>query len=256
MTELEVRVVSEQRVGLLVELGHIVAKYRYTLLRQRMLPDPQGVSLTMMIRGPDESQMALEEAIAVHPRVLSFESEHVSAVSETSNPVVQSVPTTSSQVRSAGTTKASAGIANQSEVESVLPSIAKDYPRITAWLMGLVKSVTPDERMATLHLAGKRTGVWVYKRDFALGSRLHLAEACKRIVAPAMRELVKVNLDGSSLHVRDNPLCIPGQASGCSFYRGFIEGLLDDSVEPSSVFVRVASCRSDGAHECLLEVSH
>ena len=52
MAELEVRVVSERREGLLVELGRVVTEYGHVLVRQRLVPDAQGACLTLILRGP------------------------------------------------------------------------------------------------------------------------------------------------------------------------------------------------------------
>ena len=73
MIELEVQVLSDRREGLLVELGRVVVANGYTLLRQRLSQDSRGTWLTMIIRGPAERQLALEEELATHSRVLSFD---------------------------------------------------------------------------------------------------------------------------------------------------------------------------------------
>lgn len=105
-------------------------------------------------------------------------------------------------------------------------------------------------------LAGRRTGAWVYKRDFALGAKLALPDALKRIAVPALRQLADVEQHGRHMHILNSPLCAPGIHSGCKFYGGYLEGLLGASVAPRKVFVRHLSCRSNGAALCSLEISH
>lgn len=73
MIELEMQILSDRREGLLVELGRVVVANGFTLLRQRLSQDSRGTWLVMIVRGAAERQLALEEEIATHSRVLSFE---------------------------------------------------------------------------------------------------------------------------------------------------------------------------------------
>lgn len=141
-------------------------------------------------------------------------------------------------------------------VERMLPSLAKDYPRIFPWLINLEYAASAETREASLYLAGRRTGCWVFKRDFSLGAKLGLTDAIKRIALPAFRVLVTVEHHENQLHVRGCPLCQPGGASGGRFFCGFIEGLLAESVDPGAVFVRETSCHSQGSPVCVFDISH
>lgn len=265
MAELEVRVISERREGLLVELGRVVTEYGHVLVRQRLVQDAQGACLTLLVRGPDERQLALEEALGTHPRVLSFESSRpqlaavetpaavavngpVRLASVTPIPVARQEPVQEAPALSAG--------ADVARVERMLPSLAKDYPRIFPWLINLEYAVDVEARDASLYLAGKRTGNWVYKRDFALGAKLGLADAIRRIALPALRVLVTVEHHDNQLHLRGCPLCQPGGASGGRFFCGFIEGLLIDATDARAIFVRETACHSHGAAMCVFDISH
>lgn len=245
MAELEVRVVSERREGLLVELGRVISEHDYVLLRQRLGSDAQGSCLTMLLRGPDERQFALEYALEAHPRVLSFASSRDTTLE----------PPTDTQATRAKYPQARLGRADVATIERILPNLAKDYPRIFPWLIHLEYEVAVEARDASLHLAGRRTGSWVYKRDYALGAKLALAEALRRIALPAMREFVPVDQHGSELHVRDCPLCQPGGASGGHFFSGFIEGLLLEAVDVPALRVHETQCHSHGAATCVFDVA-
>lgn len=142
------------------------------------------------------------------------------------------------------------------QVESTLPQLARDYPKIFPWLLTLERAVAADAREASLQLAGRRTGAWVYKRDYAMGAKLGLADAIKRIAVPAMRELTTVDWRDGQLHIQNSPICSPGGHSGCRFFSGYLEGVLGGSVAPQTVFVRSLYCRSTGAGSCILEISH
>jgi predicted hydrocarbon binding protein len=267
MAELEVRVVSERREGLLVELGRVVTEYGHVLVRQRLVPDAQGACLTLILRGPHDRQLALEEALGTHPRVLSFESSRpqfaagdvaatvnaAMAHTETVVEAIRPVPPAPLPVEDATPLTAGADVAR---VERMLPGLAKDYPRIFPWLINLEYAVADEARDASLYLAGRRTGAWVYKRDFALGAKLGMTDALRRIAVPALRGLVTVDQHEHQLHLRGCPLCQPGAASGGRFFCGFIEGLLADSVESRTVFVRETSCHSNGAAMCVFDISH
>ncbi|WP_114238658.1 hypothetical protein [Dyella sp. C9] len=252
MAELEVRVVSARREGLLIELGRVINEYGHVLVRQRLVPDVQGACLTLVLRGPDERQLALEAALGSHPRVISFECMRTpggAMPSSTAAPVAELAPLIQPELSLA------VG-ADAARVERMLPNLAKDYPRIFPWLINLEYAVAAEARDASLHLAGRRTGAWVYKRDFAFGARLALNDAIKRIALPALRVLVSVEQHGDQLHVRGCPLCQPGSLSGGRFFCGFIEGVLAESVDAVTLSVRESSCHSQGAPTCVFDITH
>ena len=73
MIELEIQALSERRQGLLVEIGHFVIATGFTLQRQRLIQDPHGVLLTMVVRGPARKKRALEAALDADERIISFQ---------------------------------------------------------------------------------------------------------------------------------------------------------------------------------------
>jgi hypothetical protein len=72
MIELEIQTLSQTREGLLIDVGRIVVASGFTVQRQRMLQDPNGVLLTLVVRGPARKQRALETALGEHERIISF----------------------------------------------------------------------------------------------------------------------------------------------------------------------------------------
>jgi hypothetical protein len=258
MAELEVRVISERREGLLTELGRVVSEHGHVLVRQRLLPDERGAGLMMLLRGPDGSRSALEEALSAHPRVLSFESswraaERLVALArqDVEDVVVSAAALEPPKALSLGMPSG----ADVALVERMLPNLAKDYPRIFPWLINLEYAVAAEAREASLHLAGRRAGAWVFRRDFAFGARLAPTDALKRIVLPALRDLVSVELRGDQLHVRGCPLCQPGGFSGGRFFCGFIEGLLADALVTGAPNASEVSCHCHGAPGCVFELT-
>jgi|GEM_PF-385125 len=79
MTELEIQTLSERREGLLMEVGRSVTAVGFTLQRQRMTQDVNGVLMSMVVRGPGRKQRALETALESLERLISFEVSTVAA---------------------------------------------------------------------------------------------------------------------------------------------------------------------------------
>src|SRR5215469_7059748 len=72
MIELEIQTLSLTREGLLVDVGRTVLASGFTLQRQRLEDDPNGVLLTLVVRGPARKQRELEAALDAHERIISF----------------------------------------------------------------------------------------------------------------------------------------------------------------------------------------
>jgi hypothetical protein len=72
MIALELQALSQRRENLLVEIGRVVVASGFTLQRQRLAEDRNGVLLTMVVRGPARSQRALAAAMDAHDRIISF----------------------------------------------------------------------------------------------------------------------------------------------------------------------------------------
>jgi hypothetical protein len=73
MIELEIQALSEKREGLLIDVGRCAVASGFTLQKQRLAQDDNGVLLTMVVRGPERKQRVLEAALEAHERVISFE---------------------------------------------------------------------------------------------------------------------------------------------------------------------------------------
>ena len=73
MIELEVQALSATREGLLIDVGKCVVASGFTLHRQRLVQDPHGVLMTLVVRGPARKQGALELALEANERIISFE---------------------------------------------------------------------------------------------------------------------------------------------------------------------------------------
>lgn len=73
MVELEIQALALQREGLLIEVGRLAGSCGFTLLRQRLVQDPHGVLLAMVVRGSWFRKRALRSALEACDRLVSFE---------------------------------------------------------------------------------------------------------------------------------------------------------------------------------------
>ena len=140
-------------------------------------------------------------------------------------------------------------------VDKLLRELEYDYPKIMPQLLALDRAVAEAARESSLALAGRRVGGWVFEREYALDDGLELREAIERIGVPALRAFVEVDQQGAQLHIQGSALCTGHDHSGCSFFSGFLEGLLGAAIAPGSLSIFPVCCRSYGADECVLAIS-
>ena len=319
MIELEIQGLSPSREGLLIEVGRFVMASGFTLQRQRLVQDPHGILLTMVVRGPSRGKKALEAALGAYERFISFQilptvdgepKPHFAAsllprmayTAPLAPPVAAAVAPPTGAPAKAAETIAASSLADapadaqelrqappaepeyefivptprppaaapvvatpfvelaplgpdEPSVEKMLRALEYDYPEIMPQLLALRQSVAEAARESSLALAGKRTGSWVFQREYLLDDGLDLSKAIERIGAPALRALVEVNQQGTQLHIHNSPLCTQDGNSGCSFFSGFLEGLLGPAIAPGSLSIFPVCCRSYGADACVLALS-
>ncbi|WP_454832836.1 V4R domain-containing protein [Pseudoxanthomonas wuyuanensis] len=259
MVELELKIVSEHRDGLLIALGEVLIANRFALLRHRRTNTGEGVLMSLIVQGPEANQLQLEEQLGTHWMVKGFEAgPHdptaaagplVAAIAIPSAPA-QPPPPPSAEAAVAGNGK---GAIEQKRIEALLPQVAREYPQIFGLVMGLDRHLEPSQREATLRYVGTRVGAWVYKRDFALGAPLPLTGAIKHIALPAMRQLMSTEAEGDALFTAGSPFCAPDHpvsAPQCHFLRGFLEGTLNESAHLGHVRVSETACRANGDAAC------
>lgn len=276
----EFRIFSNQREGLLLDVGKILSENGFHIRRQRLTPGGGGAILVIGVKGQSDSLLHVQESLVNHPLVRSFEMEMLdipekeapasprvrginSPAAPVPAPVAQekSVPpaaTALSLVRSpptASSIKARPETVARYDSEAVLARIAQTYPNVFPHLETLEGALAPEQFEPTMIHVGRRVGAWVYKRDFALGGRLELPEALRRIVLPAMRRIVQVGLRNDLLEVHGSPFCHRGHAGECChFFRGFIDGLLVSEMEGRHLTVSEIACCNTGAASCHFSV--
>lgn len=268
MVDVEFRVVSGRRDGLLLALGQVVIANGFTLLRQRMLNSDDGVVLTMVVRGPAEGLLMLEERIGTHHLVQSFEAMPLDTAAQFTTaaaprvasaavtPIRQAAPTASAPAPAAAPAY-SAPVAvpvDTQRVEVLLPQLARNYPNILLQLVALERELPPAQRESTLRYIGQRVGAWVYKRDYALGGHLPLADSVRRIALPAIRQLLQAELQDETLRIKNSPFVHRGETGPCChFLRGMLGGLLEGPHGSDGVHVTETHCRNTGADACCFD---
>lgn len=318
MVELEIQALALQREGLLIEVGRLAGASGYTLVRQRLVQDPHGILLSMVVRGSWFRKRALRSALESCDRLVSFElqafveggqREHFAATNKVvsnyvpppapppepvEEPVEEAGAATATEAAPAPVEKvadappappesfeesmltrprtpASAPVpaepapapfvevialeADVAAVGQALAALEHDYPRIVPRLLALDRAVAAGARESSLQLAGQRVGAWLFAREYALDTGLDLGTALVSIGAPALHAFAEIDLQGGQLHIRHSPLCAEDGHSGCSFFSGFLEGLLGPVIAPGSMSIFPVCCRSCGADECVLAVA-
>lgn len=330
MIELEIQTLSESREGLLADVGGAAVASGFSLVRQRIVQDPHGVLLTMVVRGHPRGQRALRSALDANERLISYEvspfeagsirphfaasrtfarpplpprPEPVPAASvdtrETATPAVarptvasplESEPTVTSDPLPQEHVQQQPEPVPQPELDFILPSppaqppepareivepyvevvtleadtdaidiawpqLTQSYPHVLRRLQALGDAVAEGARASSLHEAGRRLGTWLFRRDHASGGPLALMDAIERIALPALLDLVQVEHKGGHMHIHDSPLCSPDGRSGCSFFGGYLEGLLGPALASEQISAFSLCCRSCGADECVLAIS-
>jgi hypothetical protein len=323
MIELEIQGLSESREGLLIDVGRFVIANGFTLQRQRLVQDPHGILITMVVRGPWLKKRALVSALNAYDRFLSVKVEpyvegelrpHFAASHKLPPQTALTPPPAAPAMKSAQAAEpvtpkmvdqpepvvapamadvpatqqapsepepefefilpnpprpaaAAAPVAaapfvelitegpDEPAVDKLLRGLEYDYPKIMPQLLALDRVVAEAARESSLALAGRRVGGWVFEREYALDDGLDLREAIERIGVPALRALAEVDQQGAQLHIHDSALCAEDGHSGCSFFGGFLEGLLSAAIAPGSLSIFPVCCRSYGADECVLAIS-
>jgi predicted hydrocarbon binding protein len=258
VADIEFRVVSDRREGLLLELGQLIIASGFTLQRQRMTRTDEGVVLTMVVRGPEANLLGLEDRLSSHPLVLSFEAQ-------TSEGMQAAAPSRAPEPARPPAMEAGAGPAptmavgpDHARVEILLPQLAREYPKVLNRVVAFEHELAVAQREATTRYAGSRLGAWVYKREYALGARLNLADSVRHIVLPAMRQLLlDADMHGDTLRIANSPFVNANlyRGASCHFLKGCLEGMLNEPGHLGHPRVVETFCRNSGADACTFTFS-
>ena len=267
LVDLELKVVSEHREGLLLALGEVLIANRFNLMRHRRSNTATGVVMVLVVQGPEDAQIRLEEQLGNHWLVQELETNaynpnapaslQAGAVPNMSAVAANPAPPAPAPVAATPPTPPPAAAAkpnyDQRRIEELLPQIARDYPQVFGQVLSLDRGLEPARRESTMRYVGTRVGAWVYKRDFALGARLPLSGSIRQIALPALRQLLPAELEGDFIKTSSSPFANTGAsatAPQCHFLRGFLEGTLNEAGNLGAVRVSEVSCRASGGDCC------
>jgi hypothetical protein len=95
-------------------------------------------------------------------------------------------------------------------------------------------------RNQALFEAGKKTGAFVYTRDWSLGHPLKMPYALRRALVPALDKMCKIEATDSEVTLLDARFCATGALIHCcEFVSGFIQGFLGASPRIGNSFASV-----------------
>jgi predicted hydrocarbon binding protein len=225
-----ISILVSKRQGLLAQIVAALVGEGCKLLRQAVsqADDPTLQRFTLTVEGPEATVQNL-------PRLLLRFGD------------------VESQAHGAAATAAAS--APPVDVEAAMGEIVAAFPDVAERVRGLARSLPAASRSETLSSLGERLGRREYQRSYALGSPLKLEHALRRMVLPAVRQLARVELEGSVLRVSECPFCAASRAEppGCDFLVGFVRGLLHAAPATAGAMVREARCRAAGGPYCELE---
>ncbi|PNS08833.1 4-vinyl reductase [Solilutibacter silvestris] len=259
MIEVELRVVSSYKEGLLIALSDTLLANQFTLLRHRRANTDSGVVMSLLVKGPEANLLRMEEQLGTHHMVSSFESGIFDPNSGNAPLIPQATAATpiATAAPAAPAQPAQSDIPDQKRIEQMLPQVARDYPQVFGTVLALERSVDPAQREATMRHIGARVGAWVFKRDFVLGAHQPLSGSIAHVALPALKQLIAVKQEGDTLSTTSSPFCTPGQKAlptpQCHFFRGYLEGLLNESGHLGTVRVSESSCCARGDDCCRFE---
>lgn len=130
-------------------------------------------------------------------------------------------------------------------------ALATQFPDIAALVQAYAASVPQERRDAALFEAGKKTGAFIYQRDWSLGHPLKMPQALRRALAPALERMCKLETGEAEVTLLDVRFCGTGSLIHCcEFVSGFMQGFLAASPATEGAKVQKAGCAATGALHC------
>lgn len=133
----------------------------------------------------------------------------------------------------------------------LLKALATRFPDVAALVHGYASSLPAEKRDLALFEAGRKTGAFVYTRDWSLGHPLRMPHALRRALVPALEKMCQVEATDSEITLLDARFISTGTLIHCcEFVSGFIQGFLVASPATKGVRVQRAGCAATRAQHC------
>jgi hypothetical protein len=133
----------------------------------------------------------------------------------------------------------------------LLRALASQFPDIAALVQAYASSLTGETLYQGLFEAGKKTGGFVYNRDWSLGAPLKMPHALSRALVPALKKMCKVEVLDNQIVLLDARFCATGALIHCcEFVSGFMQGFLAASPATKDTKLQRVGCAATGALRC------
>lgn len=133
----------------------------------------------------------------------------------------------------------------------LLKALAGQFPDIAVLVQAYASSLTGEMREQGLFETGKKTGAFVYTRDWSLGHPLKMPHALRRALVPALKKMCKVEATDTEVMLLDARFCATGALIHCcEFVSGFMQGFLGAGPATKDIKVQRAGCAATGARHC------
>ena len=133
----------------------------------------------------------------------------------------------------------------------LLKALASQFPDIAALVQAYASLLKAETRDQGLFEAGRKTGAFVYTRDWSLGNPLKMPQALRRALIPALKDMCKLEVLDDQIVLLDARFCATGALIHCcEFVSGFMHGFLGASPATKDARVQKAGCAATGALRC------
>jgi len=138
----------------------------------------------------------------------------------------------------------------------LLKAVAGRFPDIAALVQAYAASLPSEMRDQRLFEAGKKTGAFIYTRDWSFGSPLKMPSVLRRALVPALEKMCKLELAETEVTLLDARFCATGALPHCcEFVSGFMQGFLGASRATKEVKVQKVGCVATRAPHCRYAVT-
>jgi hypothetical protein len=133
----------------------------------------------------------------------------------------------------------------------LLKALAGSFPDVAALVHAYAGSLASERRDEALFEAGKKTGAFVYMRDWSLGHPLKMPHALRRALVPALQKMCKVEATDTEVTLLDARFAGTGALMHCcEFVSGFMQGFLGASPATAGAKVQRVGCAATRAPHC------
>ena len=138
----------------------------------------------------------------------------------------------------------------------LLKALASQFPDIAALVQAYAGSLNAEARDQGLFEAGRKTGAFVYTRDWSFGTPLKTPQALRRALIPALREMCELEAVDNQIVLLDARFCaIGGPIHCCEFVSGLMHGFLGASPATRDATVQRAGCTATRGLRCRFAIT-